>query len=275
MVRDKRKLHVVLISVCCVILVVMGISFATRGSSSASGNVLGAAFSPVQKFFSTIGNGVSGFFGFVFDMKDLQQENLELTEQVNQLSARVRELETHEKENQRLREMLDFKNAAGEWDMVGCEIIAKDPGNWFYSFTIDKGTNEGIAINDTVLSGYGLVGRIAEVGPNWAKVQTIVDAESSVGAMVSRTQEYALVDGELALADNGQCKMSALMKDSSLILGDTVVTSGLGGVFPAGILMGTVAEIKSDSLGYSQYALIDIAVDLKKIQEVMVIRNGR
>lgn len=273
--RNRRKLHVTVISICTVILVVMGISFATRGSSSASGNVLGGVFSPVQDFFSSIGNGVSGFFGFVFDMKDFQQENLELKDQVDQLSARVRELEAYEKENERLRQMLDFKASSGEQDIVGCEIIAKDPGNWFYSFTIDKGSDDGISVNDTVMSGYGLVGRVSEVGASWAKVQTIVDTDSSVGALVTRTQEYAIVDGDLTLADKGQCTMSALVKDTSLILGDTVVTSGLGDVFPEGILIGTVAEIKSDSMGYSQYAVIDMAVDLKKIQEVMVIRNGR
>ncbi|MBR7164264.1 MAG: rod shape-determining protein MreC [Clostridia bacterium] len=275
MMRNRRKLHVTVISICTVILVVMGISFATRGSSSASGNVLGGVFSPVQDFFSSIGNGVSGFFGFVFDMKDFQQENLELKDQVDQLSARVRELEAYEKENERLRQMLDFKASSGEQDIVGCEIIAKDPGNWFYSFTIDKGSDDGISVNDTVMSGYGLVGRVSEVGASWAKVQTIVDTDSSVGALVTRTQEYAIVDGDLTLADKGQCTMSALVKDTSLILGDTVVTSGLGDVFPEGILIGTVAEIKSDSMGYSQYAVIDMAVDLKKIQEVMVIRNGR
>ncbi len=273
--RNRRKLHVTVISICTVILVVMGISFATRGSSSASGNVLGGVFSPVQDFFSSIGNGVSGFFGFVFDMKDFQQENLELKDQVDQLSARVRELEAYEKENERLRQMLDFKASSGERDIVGCEIIAKDPGNWFYSFTIDKGSDDGISVNDTVMSGYGLVGRVSEVGASWAKVQTIVDTDSSVGALVTRTQEYAIVDGDLTLADKGQCTMSALVKDTSLILGDVVVTSGLGDVFPEGILIGTVAEIKSDSMGYSQYAVIDMAVDLKKIQEVMVIRNGR
>lgn len=275
MVRNNRKIHVVTIIICALILVVMGISFATQGSSSASGNVLGVVVSPVQKFFSSIGNSVGDFFGFVFDMKDFQQENLELKDEVNRLSARVRELEAFEKENERLREMLDFKSTAGDRDMVGCEIIAKDPSNWFYSFTIDKGSDDGIKVNDAVMSGYGLVGRIAEVGSGWAKVQTIVDVNCSVGAMMPRSGEYAIVDGDLTMAEQGRCRMSALVKDTSLVLGDTVVTSGLGDVFPEGILIGTVSDIKSDSMGYSQYAIIDIAVDLKKIQEVMVIRSGR
>ncbi|MBQ2696306.1 MAG: rod shape-determining protein MreC [Clostridia bacterium] len=275
MVKRNKKLHIVVLSVCVAILILMGISFATSGSSSASGNIVGTVLSPVQKFFSSIGNGVGGFFDFVFDMKNFQQENLELKDEVNRLSARVRELEAFGKENERLRQMLELKEAETERDIVCCEVIAKDPGNWFYSFTIDKGKGDGLKVDDTVMSGYGLVGRITEVGPNWAKVVTIIDSESSVGALVSRTQDLAIVDGDLYLADDGKCKLNYLTKDTSLVLGDTIVTSGLGGVYPEGILIGTVSEIKSDSMGYSQYAVIDTAVNFEKIQEVMVIRNGR
>ena len=200
---------------------------------------------------------------------------MELKDEVNRLSARVRELEAFGKENERLRQMLELKEAETERDIVCCEVIAKDPGNWFYSFTMDKGKGDGLKVDDTVMSGYGLVGRITEVGPNWAKVVTIIDSESSVGALVSRTQDLAIVDGDLYLADDGKCKLNYLTKDTSLVLGDTIVTSGLGGVYPEGILIGTVSEIKSDSMGYSQYAVIDTAVNFEKIQEVMVIRNGR
>lgn len=273
--KRNKKLHIVMLSVCVVILISMGISFATKGSSSAPGNLIGTVLQPAQKLFSSIGNGVGGFFDFIFDMKDFQQENLELKDEVNRLSARVRELEAYGRENERFRQMLEFKTADTERDIVGCEVIAKEPGNWFYSFTIDKGSGDGLKPDDTVISGYGLVGRITEVGPNWAKVVSIIDSESSVGALISRTQDLAIADGELALADDGKCKLNYLTKDTNLVLGDTVVTSGLGGVYPEGILIGTVSEIKSDSMGYSQYAVIDTAVDFEKIQEVMVIRNGR
>ncbi len=270
----NRKLHVVVLSTVVAILIVMGISFATAGSS-ASGNVFGTVLSPVQNFFSGIGNAVGGFFGFVFDMKDMQQENLELKDQVNELSARVRELEAFSQENERLRQLLDFKEASFDKDMVGCKVIGKEPGNWFYSFTIDKGAGDGISVNDTVISGAGLVGRVTEVGSNWARVLTIIDTDSSVGASVSRTQDFAIVDGDISLADSGKCKLSYVTKDASLVVGDMVVTSGLGGVYPEGILIGTVSEIRSDSMGYSQSAVIDTAVDFQKIREVLVIRNGR
>lgn len=268
-----RKLHLITLCVAVVILITMGITFVTSGS--ASGSVVHTVLSPVQGFFSSVGDSVGGFFGFIGDMKNFQQENLELKDEVAALSAKILELEGYKQENERLRQLLDFKTAETRWDMVGCEVIAKEPGNWFYSFTIDKGTNDGIKVNDAVTYGYGLVGKITEVGPDWAKVLTIIDVESSVGAIVTRTQSFAVCDGELSLADDGKCKLSFLSTDTSLVLGDSVVTSGLGGIYPEGILIGTVSDIKSDAMGYSQYAVIDTAVDFEKIREVMVIRNGR
>ncbi len=271
----NRKVHLVMLCVAVAVFIVMGITFATsKNPSSASGNVLGTVLRPVQGFFSSIGDGVGGFFGFIGDMKNFQQENLELKDKVDELSAKVRELEGFRQENERLRQLLDFKSAASQWDMVGCEVIAKEPGNWFHSFTIDKGEHDGIRVDDAVLSGYGLVGRVTEVGPTWAKVLTIIDTESSVGALNSRTQDFAIVDGDLSLAEEGKCKLSYLAKNSSPVVGDSILTSGLGGVYPEGILIGSVSDIKSDSMGYSQYAIIDTAVDFERIREVMVIRNG-
>lgn len=274
---EKRKgLRMVLIIATVLIFILMGVSFAAanRDSASASGNLIGTVLEPGQKLFSKIGNSIGGFFGFVFDMKSFQEENIELKEQVAALSEQVRALEADKEENDRLRQLLELKSAEAERDTVGCEVIAKDPGNWFYSFTIDKGSDDGIAVDDTVISGHGLVGRISEVASGWAKVQSIIDADSSVGALISRTQDFAIADGDLTLADNGQCKLNYVTKDASLVLGDAVVTSGLGGVYPEGILIGTVSEIKSDSLGYSQYAVLDTAVDFERIREVLVIRNG-
>lgn len=272
--ESKRKLRIIVLIITCVILVLMGISFATRDTSS--GHVLGTVLRPAQQLFSRVGGGIGDFFGFAGDMKNLQQENLELKEQVNALSEQVRQQESYVQENERLRKLLALASNESNRDMVGCEVIAKDPGNWFYSFTIDKGSNDGLSVDDTVVDGQGLVGRITEVGGSWAKVLSIIDADSSVGAMISRTQDFAIVDGDLSLAGKGQCKLNYLTKDTSLaVVGDAVVTSGLGGVYPKGILIGTVSEIKSDALGYSQYAVIDTAVDFERIREVMVIRSGR
>ncbi len=272
--EKKRTLRIVVLIITVVIFITMGLSFAVGGASS--GGFLNAIFSPVQNVFTHVGNGIGGFFGFIGDMKNLQQENLELKDQIDILSEQVRQLESYKQENERLRQLLELRANNGDRDMIGCEVIAKEPGNWVHSFTIDRGSDDGISVDDTVIAGQGLVGRIMEVGGSWAKVLTIIDADSSVGAMISRTQDFAIVDGDLALADSGKCTLKYVTQDTSLVVvGDEVVTSGLGGVYPGGILIGTVSEINSDSLGYSQYAEVDTAVDFERIREVMVIRNGR
>jgi len=269
-----KRLRVVVLVMTVVIFIVMGMSFAALSQdASSSGGFLGSVLRPVQQALSYVGNGIGGFFGFVGDMKEMQEENIELKAEINELSARLRDVENYSQENERLRQLLDLKSNQPQHDMVGCEVIAKDPGNWFYSFTIDKGAEDGIKKDDAVVSGAGLVGRVTEVGANWARVLSIIDSSSSVGAMISRTQDFAIADGDLTLADSGKCKLSYVTQDSSLVLGDAVVTSGLGGVFPEGLLIGTVSEIKSDSLGYSKYAVIDTAVDFERVREVMVIRR--
>ncbi len=252
----------------------MGISFAlVSNNATISGtNVAEAVVSPVQKFFSSIGSSVGGFFEFVGDMRGYKEENLQLKDEVEKQAQQIRELESYKQENQRLRSLLELKDNNADKDMVGCEIIAKDPGNWFDVFTIDKGKNYNIKKDDVVVTNNGLVGRITEVGSNWAKVVAIIDTDSSVGAQVTRTQDIAIVDGDMSLADSGRCKLSSVTNGTSLVVGDEVETSGLGGIYPKGILIGTVSEIKSDATGYTQYAIIDTAVDFERIREVLVIR---
>lgn len=270
----KKVMLIVTLIITVVIFISMGISFALVGSNSSfSGvNFAEVIVSPVQKFFSAVGGSVGGFFEFIADMRGYKEENLELLEKSDKQAQQIRELESYQQENQRLRALLELKENNADKDMIGCEVIAKEPGNWFDVFTINKGKNYSIKKNDVVVTNNGLVGRITEVGTTWAKVVAIIDTDSSVGAMVSRTQDIAIVDGDMALADRGQCKLNAITSAASLVVGDEIETSGLGGIYPKGILIGTINEIKSDPSGYTQYAVIDMAVDFERLREVLVIR---
>ena len=274
--NKKRKMLRVVLIITVIIFIFMGVSFATMNSSSEAGagnNVINVILSPFQKFFSGIGGGVEDFFSYNHDVKTYKEENLALKEKVDELERQVRELSSLETENDRLRSILDLKESDMEERMVVCEVSAKDPGNWFYVFTIDKGTDRGIKKNDAVMTNQGLVGRVTEVGTNWAKVTSIIDSDSSVGAIISRTQEIALIDGDMTLAEQGKCRLDYIKSDISIVAGDTIETSGLGGIYPKGILIGTVSEIKNDSSGYARYAIVDTAVDFEKIREVIVIKS--
>ncbi|MBQ3553919.1 MAG: rod shape-determining protein MreC [Clostridia bacterium] len=252
----------------------MGISFAlVGGNSSLTGtNFAEVITSPVQGFFTSIGNGVGGFFEFIGQAGNYKEENKVLRDEVDAKEQTIRELESYQQENQRLRALLELKESYPQYDMVGCEVIAKEPGNWFHVFTIDKGKNYNIKKDDVVVTHKGLVGRVSQVGENWAKVVSLIDTESSVGALLPRTQDIAIVDGDLALSGNGQCRLSAVSNTSALAAGDEVETSGLGGVYPKGLLIGTIKEVINDAVGYSSYAIVDTAVDFEHVREVLVIR---
>ncbi len=271
----KKKLIIIVLCITVALLVFMGVTFARVRNSretTYANNTVNVALSPFQRFFSDIGGGISDFFSYFHDMKTYKEDNLELKEEVEELKRRIRELESFGVENARLREILELKSTDLEDKMVVCEVSAKDPGNWFHVFTIDKGSNYGIKKDDAVIAREGLVGRVTEVGSNWAKVTSIIDSNSSVGAVIKRTEEIALIDGDMTLAEQGKCRLDYIKSDISIVPGDVIETSGLGGIYPKGILIGTVSEIKDDSTGYTRYAIVDTVVDFEKVREVVVIK---
>ncbi len=268
----KRKIIIVVLCITVLIFTFMGITFATD-RSGAFNNAVNIVLTPVQKVFTGIGDGIGDFFEYIHDMKTYKAENIDLKDRVADLEREVRELGALKKENERLRSALDLKEQDVENRMIFAEVKSKEPGNWFYVFTIDKGTNHGIKKDDAVMTSQGLVGKVSDVGNTWAEVTSIIDPESSVGAVISRTQEIAITDGDMALAEQGKCRLEYIKTDLSLVAGDSVETSGLGGIYPKGILIGTVSEIKNDSSGYARYAIIETAVDFEKIREVIVIKS--
>lgn len=276
MTQKAKKAWLIFVLVITVIAVIMmGVAFAKKTDTALGDGVAGVVLKPFQTAFSFVSDKVGGFFDFWGDMKTLKEENLALSEQVDLLAAENRELSGYRTENQRLRELLSLKESGAWGETVGCDIIAKDPGNWFNIFTIDKGKNDGISVNDVVVTAKGLVGRISEIGPNTAKVVSIIDANSSVGALVTRTQDIAIADGELALGEEGLCRLNYVTSGAKLVVGDTIETSGLGGIYPKGILIGSVSEALDSVSGISGYAIIKPAVDFERIREVLVIKQAK
>lgn len=269
----KKTTLVIVALITIVIFTAMGVSVALYQNTSVSGwSAVGTVLRPVQKFFTNISTSVTDFFTFVSDMGKYKDENEQLKEQVATLEQQNREMQSFKDENTRLRQWLELKDNNQDMDLVLCEVIAKEPGNWFHVFTIDKGTQSGIKKDDVVITPKGLVGRVTETGPYSSKVLSIIDVDSSVGSIVTRTRDIAMVDGDLLLSDQGKCKLNYISKEASVVVGDTIETSGLGGIYPKGLFIGTVSEIKNDSLGFSQYAVIDTAVDFKRVREVAVVR---
>ena len=159
-----------------------------------------------------------------------------------------------------------------DYEKVGARIIAKESGNWFQLFTIDKGSNDGIQKDMNVISGGGLVGIVTEVGPNWATVRSIIDDNSNVSAMVSTTSDQCIIAGDLRLIDEGSLNLVKLTDaDNKVHVGDKVVTSYISEKFLPGILIGYISELNNDANNLTKSGYITPVVDFRHLQEVLVI----
>lgn len=269
----KNKVVITLIAILTAVLALAGIARATGGSAGPIGNAVRIVFAPVQRGVSAVSSSVSGAIGFVWEMRGYQQENEQLIQEMNELRKENRSIADYRQENERLKELLALKDQHTEFDMVAASVISYGTNNWGDYAQINRGTSSGLTVDCVVVAPAGVVGRVTEIGPNWAKVSTILNADHAVGAKVTRTNDVAIVEGDVLLAKDGYCKMSFLSKDASLVTGDILETSGLGGIYPAGLSVGKVREIQSDSSGAMQYAVVEPFCDFDDLHEVLVIRG--
>nr|WP_283243701.1 rod shape-determining protein MreC [Feifania hominis] len=251
----------------------MAVSAASGGRANFLEDAIGAVITPIQKGLTGINNFIADRLSFFGEYKTLKAENEALEARVRELEEDTRELAALQSENAFLKEFLDLKEQRPDFELTTAQVIARDPGNFFYSFTIDRGTLDDIKLNDAVITSDGLVGVVSEVGATYAKVTSIIEQSTPVGAVVSRTRDVAMLEGDISLRDEGLCKLSLLPSAGSAQAGDVVVTSGLGGIFPKGIVIGTVTEVRPEASDISYYAIIDPAVDFQNIRDVVVIRS--
>lgn len=268
---ERNKGRLILIGVTALLILIMALSTIPALKPNIVSNAVGVIISPVQKVISKTINSTQGFFSFIFNMEKYQTENEELKSKVAFLEKEIRETEELKKENTRLRSMLDMRERTVEYETETAEVIAKDAGNWFVAFTVDKGSADGVELYDPVITDKGLVGYVSEVGTTYSKVTSIIDSTTSVAASVKRTGDSAVVEGDLKLQEQGRCRMVYVDKDSIITAGDDLETSGMGGIYPKGIYIGKVLEITDDGTGLSQQANIEPAVDFDSVAEVFII----
>jgi len=222
--------------------------------------------SPIQKLFTRAVDAIENFWLDYFYLVDVRRENKELKKQVNQLmmqNTRYHELLSTYK---RLQALLNFKQTFEE-PVIAAQVIGRDPSGWFRSVIIDKGKEDGIQVDMPVVNALGVVGRVVGVSAHYSKVLLIIDQNSSVDCLLQRSRDRGMVKGLFP----ERCKVAYIVKSSDVIIGDQVVTSGLGGVFPKGLPLGRVIKVE-DSPG-ELFKDIDMkpAVNFSKLEEVLVI----
>ncbi len=270
-----NKVVSLLLIITVSVSVILGVINATRTKSTIMENIALVTVTPLQNGFSWIGEKITGFFGYFGSVDELRAKNDELESENRMLAQKNRRAKGFEDENKELRELLGLKEAYPEMELVAAEVVSRSSSNWYENFTINKGSSDGLKIGQGVITTDNvLVGRIGDIGSTWAKVTTIIDSGHSVGAMVVRSGELAVIKGESALSDKGQCKLSFISKNSDIVVGDFAETSGLGGIYPKGIEIGKVVKVESDVQGISKYAIIETSVDISSVSKVMVITDN-
>lgn len=269
----NNKYFVILLIITVILIICMLFSINKSYETKANDNFIMKITMPVQKVVYNITSGIRGFFSHFGDIAQLREENEKLEDKITDLEEKLEKNNIYKTENERLREMLNIKDTYKEFELVAANVTGKDSSTWFLSLTIDKGTDDGLQMTDTVITTDGLVGHITDIGSDWARITTILDSQSTVAVVVERTEDLATIDGDVDLAANGLCKMTYISKDSSITVGDVAKTSGLGGVYPKGIAVGKILKIHPENKGVSQYAEIEPYVNFNRIYEVFVITN--
>lgn len=227
---------------------------------------------PFEKSINGIGSWIGGINQTFQDKQDLIDKNQELQDAVDTLTEQNNILIQNQSELSRLQELYNLDEEYSSYPKVAARIISKDPGNWYDTFMINRGSNDGIRVDNNVIAGKGLVGIVTEVGPNWATVRAIIDDSSNVSAMTVGTDDTCVVEGELELIDEGKLRFSQLYdKDDKVTVGERVVTSNISDKYVEGLFIGYVSEIELDTNNLTKTGTIVTPVDFQHLKDVFVI----
>ncbi len=259
--------------ICGILLLV---TFLVDIPNAPANVVVGYTIVPMQKGVTAVGSFFVQRKEMLTTIAELQKENEDLRAEVNSLTDENIQLKQDKFELLSLRELLDLDKQYSEYEKVGARVIAGGTGNWFDSFTIDKGANDGLDVDMNVMSGSGLAGRIVSVGPNWARVLSVIDDTSNVSAQVLSTSDRLIVSGDLESMKENHIRFTDLYdEDDKVAVGDKVVTSNISDKFLPGILIGYISSIESDPNNLTKSGYITPAVDFKHMSEVLVVTESK
>ena len=263
----------VLLALCIVMFAFLLRATMTMGASTVVEQIVGTITAPVQSLTSGLSGSITGFLDQFLRASEISQENEQLREENRKLIEQMVDYENYKHENESLKEQLGIQEENPQWETMTASVIGRDPSDQFYSFTIDKGTLDGVSYQDPVITADGLVGIVSEVGPVFAKVTTILDVRLNVACQDVRTQDVATISGDIEMAQQGKCKMSLIPRESGIAKGDIVQTAGTSGLYPQGIVVGRVSDVGFDPQGTMMYAVVEPANDIKSIKDVVIITS--
>ena len=269
-VNLKSKHLLVIMTLFCVST--MAATFATGIGTAPLQDAAGTVVVPFQKGISRISSFLDSVRQNFADKQDLIYENEELKTQIERLTTENNKLIQDQSELIRLKQMYQLDEEYSDYPKIAAKIISKDPGNWYDTFMINRGTNDGVRVDNNVIAGKGLVGIVIEAGPSWATVRSIIDDSSNVSAMTVSTADNCVVEGDLELIDEGKLRFEQLYDpENKVTVGERIVTSGISEKYVEGLFIGYVSEVKQDTNNLTKTGTIVTPVDFRHLQEVFVI----
>lgn len=266
------KYLLLLLTIICSVL--MLITFGTDAFNRPLNTVVGYVIVPFQQGIEKVGHYISNRSDELTSIKTLLDENMQLKETVAALTEENTILQQDKYELNKLRALFELSESYDTYNKVGARIIGRDTGNWYSSFVIDKGSDDGLAINMNVIADGGLVGRITSVGPNWSRVTSIISDNSNVCAMTIATEDNLIVSGDLQLMTEGVISFSQLVDGKNVVQeGDKIVTSNISDIFLPNILVGYIHTINRDNNNLTKSGYITPAVDFEHLSVVLVITD--
>jgi rod shape-determining protein MreC len=248
-------------------LLLLSTSYRSQPFRDPIANVLLDGLAPFQVAFAWLRRSAGGVWGGYFDLFDAQRQNLALREKIDALQSELVRLTELELANQRLHDLLQFRFTL-EGEVLGARVIARDPTPWVRTFTVDRGERDGVRRGMAVLSPQGVVGQVAQTSRTASRILLLTDHNSGIDAFVQRSRARGIVQGA---HDDAECQMKYLRRDEDVVPGDRVLTSGLDGIFPKGVLIGEVVEVARRHRDLLQVAVVRPSAELDRIEEVLVV----
>lgn len=263
----------ILIGLSAVCVVAMYISLALNLGGGPLNSIAGAVFGPMQKGINSVGTWMSDKADNFKKSDEVLAENEALKQEVADLTQELNNVKLDQYELNNLRELLELDQKYSDYEKTGANVIGKDAGNWFSTFIIDKGSEDGIEKDMNVIAGSGLVGIVIDVGPHYAKVRSIIDDSARVSGMVLTTSDNCVVKGSLvSMTENQEITFNDLNdREGKVQVGDQIVTSNVSDKYLPGVLIGYISTIEEDSNHLTKSGTITPAADFEHLQQVLVI----
>ena len=245
----------------------------SNSTNSLTAKLFGSVTTPMQRISTLVTNNAAATTTDGKSKEQLEAENRQLQAQVDALRKKLVNYYTYQQENAQLRKFLELKNENQDFKPVSAAVVGRDPDNLFGQFTIDQGTRSGVALNDPVVTDAGVVGWVSGVSSSYSRVTTILSPETQLSAMDKVTRETGIIGCDIKSADANLLKLQYLSSGTKVAAGDLVVTSGIGGVYPRNLVIGTVKSVKRSDTDVSLYAEVTPAANVKDIRDVLVITS--